>query len=412
MPAACSRSKKRICRSRSICATLDTLGSTDFDGGLHDRFTAHPKTDPHTGELLFFGYGSPESLSSGMSFGIMSRDGRVTRYERFEAPYASMVHDFAVSSGHVLFPVMPLTASRARAEAGRPPFAWEPHYGTRVGIMPRGGSTADLVWWSGPACYVFHVMNAWDFDGSVFVDVMQFDTPPLFPLPDGSPISEAPATGAAGALAVRPGRPAARVHARPCWRRFRASSRASTSAAPACRTATAGSRATRWALTASRACTRAWCISTTPTPQRDIYTFDAPDHVSEPVFVPRAAGRRRGRRLAARHRVARRHELQRPGDLRRPPRRGRPGLRRLVAAPRARRLPRQLVCGRPGCVRRCYECLPPLLGEGRGGGQRRQTPTGPQPFSMASDASRLRPRCPCCSGAAPGPPARRRPPNG
>ncbi|MEO6973482.1 MAG: carotenoid oxygenase family protein [Rhodoferax sp.] len=175
--------------------TLGTLGSTDFGGGLHDRFTAHPKTDPATGELLFFGYGSPESLSSGMNFGAISKDGRVTRYERFEAPYPSMVHDFAVSAGHVLFPVMPLTASRERAEAGRPPFAWEPHYGTRVGIMPRDGSTADLVWWSGPPCYVFHVMNAWDADGSVFADVMQFDTPPLFPMPDGSRISDVPSTG-------------------------------------------------------------------------------------------------------------------------------------------------------------------------------------------------------------------------
>ena len=167
---------------------LDTLGATDLDGRLHGSFTAHPKTDPRTGELLFFGYGTPAPLSAGMSFGSIAADGRVTRFESFEAPYASMVHDFMVTEGHVMFPIMPITASLERAQQGRPPYAWEPEFGTRVGLMPRGGGSADIVWWRGPACYVFHVMNAWEADGSLYADVMQFDTPPLFPRPDGSPI--------------------------------------------------------------------------------------------------------------------------------------------------------------------------------------------------------------------------------
>ena len=268
-------------------ATLATLGSTDFGGGLHDRFTAHPKTDPDTGELLFFGYGWPESLSSGMNFGTISKDGRVTRFERFEAPYPSMVHDFAVSAGHVLFPVMPLTASRARAEAGRPPFAWEPQYGTRVGIMPRHGSVADLAWWSGPACYVFHVMNAWDFDGSVFADVMRYDTPPLFPLPDGSRVSEAPPL----ARLVRwqfdladpkrelretllekiPGE-FPRIDDRRAGLPYRHGWFAGHALG-------AGGEPRMYASVVHL---------DHATAQRDIYTFDAPDHVSEPVFVPRA----------------------------------------------------------------------------------------------------------------------------
>ncbi|HXE21294.1 MAG TPA: carotenoid oxygenase family protein [Rhodoferax sp.] len=268
-------------------ATLATLGSTDFGGGLHDRFTAHPKTDPDTGELLFFGYGWPESLSSGMNFGTISKDGRVTRFERFEAPYPSMVHDFAVSAGHVLFPVMPLTASRARAEAGRPPFAWEPQYGTRVGIMPRHGSVADLAWWSGPACYVFHVMNAWDFDGSVFADVMRYDMPPLFPLPDGSRVSEAPPL----ARLVRwqfdladpkrelretllekiPGE-FPRIDDRRAGLPYRHGWFAGHALG-------AGGEPRMYASVVHL---------DHATAQRDIYTFDAPDHVSEPVFVPRA----------------------------------------------------------------------------------------------------------------------------
>ncbi|MBS0428638.1 MAG: carotenoid oxygenase family protein [Proteobacteria bacterium] len=171
-----------------VLDTLATVGPTDFDGGLPcQAFTAHPHADPATGELLFFGYGTPERLSSGMAFGVLSPAGRVTRFETFEAPYASMVHDFAITARHVVFPIMPLAASRARAETGRPAYAWEPALGTRVGVMPRDGSVRDLVWWQGPPCYAFHVMNAWDEGDSVCLDVMQFERPPLFPLPDGQP---------------------------------------------------------------------------------------------------------------------------------------------------------------------------------------------------------------------------------
>lgn len=108
--------------ARPIEVALDTLatrGPTDFDGGLPlQPFTAHPKCDPATGELLFFGYGTPGRLSAGMSFGVLSPAGKVTRFETFDAPYASMVHDFAITGRHVVFPVMPLTGSMERARAG------------------------------------------------------------------------------------------------------------------------------------------------------------------------------------------------------------------------------------------------------------------------------------------------------
>jgi carotenoid cleavage dioxygenase len=153
-------------------------------------FTAHPKVDPATGELLFFGYGTPDDLGAGMSYGTIDASGNVTRFDRFEAPYASMVHDFMFTEAHVLFPVMPLTASLERARRGLPPFAWEPGRGTRVGVMRRDAGTESIEWWSAPSCYVFHVMNAWEANGRIHADVMQFATPPKFTWPDGSPIED------------------------------------------------------------------------------------------------------------------------------------------------------------------------------------------------------------------------------
>jgi carotenoid cleavage dioxygenase-like enzyme len=269
-------------------ATLATLGTDDFAGGLHHKFTAHPKTDPRTGELLFFGYGTPEPLSNGMSFGVISSEGRVTRLEQFAAPYAAMVHDFAVTDRYVLFPIMPLTASRERAQAGRPPFAWEPEYGTRVGIMPRAKTTGDIEWWSGPACYVFHVMNAWESGDQLFVDVMQFNTPPLFPRPDGS-------------LAAGPGEPGKLVR----WRfDLAGSSREFTQTVLE---EIPGEFPRIDDRRAGLAYRHGWYAGSTPgadgqvrmqssvvhidhaAPRADVYTFDARDRVSEPVFVARSA---------------------------------------------------------------------------------------------------------------------------
>ncbi len=166
-------------------ATLATRGVRDF-GALEGPFTAHPKLDPTTGELAFFGYSAGGPFTPLMTCGTLGADGQVTRIERFEAPYCSMVHDFAVTARHIVFPIMPLTGSMARAQAGRMPYAWEPELGGHVGLIERDRGVASLRWFRAPSCFAFHVLNAWDEAGRIVVDVMQYGAPPLFPRADGS----------------------------------------------------------------------------------------------------------------------------------------------------------------------------------------------------------------------------------
>jgi carotenoid cleavage dioxygenase-like enzyme len=167
--------------------TLNTLGYCNYGGGIAGPFTAHPKIDPLTGEMAFFGYNASGPFTPTLSFGSVSAAGAVTRFDRFEAPYASMVHDFIVTERHLLFPVLPITGSRERAKSGRPPYAWEPDKGAYVGVMKRQGSASDIVWFRAENCYVFHVMNAWEEGDRIIADVMQCEEAPLFPHPDGSP---------------------------------------------------------------------------------------------------------------------------------------------------------------------------------------------------------------------------------
>jgi carotenoid cleavage dioxygenase len=167
--------------------TLKTLGSTNYDNRIAGPFTAHPKIDPVTGEMVFFGYNAGGPFSPLLSFGSVDASGVVTKFDRFEAPYASMVHDFIVTENHLLFPILPITGSMDRAMGGRPPYAWEPDKGGYVGVMKRKGAASDIVWFRAESCYVFHVMNAWEDGERIVADVMQFEEPPLFTHPDGSP---------------------------------------------------------------------------------------------------------------------------------------------------------------------------------------------------------------------------------
>jgi carotenoid cleavage dioxygenase len=166
--------------------TLETLGYAG-SGALRGPFTAHPKVDPKTGEMLFFGYNAAGPLTPEIHAGAIAADGRLKTYRRFETPYASMVHDFMVTERFMLFPILPLTGSLERARRGGAPYAWEPEKGAYVGVLPRGDAAAAIRWYRGEACYAFHVMNAWEEGDCLVADVMAFPEPPLFPHADGAP---------------------------------------------------------------------------------------------------------------------------------------------------------------------------------------------------------------------------------
>ena len=57
---------------------------------------------------------------------------------------------------------------------------WEPELGTKIGVMPRNGGSADVRWFAMDPCFVFHPMNAYSEDGKVIADVCQFARLPLF----------------------------------------------------------------------------------------------------------------------------------------------------------------------------------------------------------------------------------------
>jgi len=158
--------------------TLETRGRWDYYGALRsETFTAHPRIDPETGEMFFFGYEAGGLCTTDVAYGIADRDGNLVSEQWFQQPYCSTIHDFAVTGRHAVFPVFPTTADLDRLKAGGPHWAHQQDLESWVGIMPRYGKVEEMRWFKGPkGVSAFHFMNAYDEGDLVHLDICLTDT--------------------------------------------------------------------------------------------------------------------------------------------------------------------------------------------------------------------------------------------
>jgi carotenoid cleavage oxygenase len=195
---------------------LDTVGTCDFDGTLFGGYTAHPHRDPKTGELHAISYSFIRGRS--VQYSVIGVDGRARRTVDIAVAGAPMMHDFSLTEKYVVIYDLPVTfvpgqlvpktvpralalparlvlesvlgrvkvpgpiAARTNAYSARNhtmPFAWNPSYPTRVGVMPREGDNDDVRWFDIEPCYVFHPLNAYteDRDGAevLVLDVIRHE---------------------------------------------------------------------------------------------------------------------------------------------------------------------------------------------------------------------------------------------
>ena len=112
---------------------LETVGAYDFDGKLRSAMTAHPKEDPVTGELHFFG-SSP--FPPFLTYYVADAKGEIVHSAEIPGATASLKHDFALTRRHVVFIEGNVTFDPA--EHSGIPYGWSDAQPARIGIMPRG----------------------------------------------------------------------------------------------------------------------------------------------------------------------------------------------------------------------------------------------------------------------------------
>jgi carotenoid cleavage dioxygenase len=137
---------------------LSTVGAWGYDGKLGDNMTAHPKIDPATGKMHFFGYGI---LSPGISYYVADTTGAIETVAQIPMDDVLMVHDFAITEKEAVFWIGPVLFG-ADPESPNPsvPFHWDPSGPSKVGILPLDGDVSKMRWVDIDPFYVFHGMNA------------------------------------------------------------------------------------------------------------------------------------------------------------------------------------------------------------------------------------------------------------
>ena len=159
-----------------LSETLEEQRYNPFDGTLHGSFTGHPHHDPLTGEHHAIAYDG--STWDAVRHVVVSATGRVVRDVPIAVKHGPCIHDCAVTARFAVVLDLPVTFSMRAVLGGHAfPFRWNPAHRARVGLLPRHGDGADIIWCDVEPCFVFHVANAFDGeDGRVILGVIAYPT--------------------------------------------------------------------------------------------------------------------------------------------------------------------------------------------------------------------------------------------
>ncbi|KAK4098472.1 carotenoid oxygenase [Parathielavia hyrcaniae] len=176
-------------------ATLETLGRYDFEGQIRSpTFTAHPKVDPESGEMVCFAYeagGDGADGSVDVAVWTVDRDGRKVEECWYKAPFAGMIHDCGISENWVVLPLTPIKMNLERMKRGGNKFAWDPNEDQWYGLMPRKGARSeDIIWFRADNGFHGHVAGCYELpSGEVVLDLTVADGNVFFFFPPDDAIT-------------------------------------------------------------------------------------------------------------------------------------------------------------------------------------------------------------------------------
>jgi 8'-apo-carotenoid 13,14-cleaving dioxygenase len=158
-----------------IDAELNTIAHDNFGGTLKNSFSAHPHLDPLTGEMHAICYKGTDQNT--IHHVVVDAAGKVRREEPIHVQDGPMIHDCIITKNFVIILDLPVTFSMKTLLSGHGfPYRWNPVHKARVGLLPREGTSDDVIWCDVAPCAVFHPCNAYENeDGSITMDICAHD---------------------------------------------------------------------------------------------------------------------------------------------------------------------------------------------------------------------------------------------
>ncbi|ABD01261.1 lignostilbene-alpha,beta-dioxygenase, putative [Synechococcus sp. JA-2-3B'a(2-13)] len=160
-------------------ATLATEGIETFAGGISasQPFTAHPRRDPHTGDLIAFGVRAAQN--STLLFYRLDSRGRLVEKRDYRLPGFAFLHDFVWTPRYRIFFQNPLAFNPLPFVLGWQPagtcLTLKPGEPTRIWLFPQGDEPLQLETEPG---FVFHFVNGYGVGDRVVVDAVLYESYP------------------------------------------------------------------------------------------------------------------------------------------------------------------------------------------------------------------------------------------
>jgi carotenoid cleavage dioxygenase-like enzyme len=154
--------------------TLETLGIERFGGALKRTVSAHAKTDPETGELLFFDYATTAPF---LTYNVVAANGRLAHHAQIEVPGPRLPHDMAFTPRYSILMDLPLFWDPQLLARGVHKVTYFPELPSRFAVLPRMGTLAEVRWFETSPCYIYHVVNAWEDGDEIVMDACRVVQP-------------------------------------------------------------------------------------------------------------------------------------------------------------------------------------------------------------------------------------------
>ena len=161
----------RDLRTKGLCDFNQTLGTVDYwqvyfnyfrMGNCYDddimffklnrldNMTAHGKTCPVTGEMVYIGYNLIDINGDGVTdvtVGVIDKNGSRTHRTTVPVQRPSMQHDVGITETRTVLLDGPLVFDLKRVMDGGLPFGFERTQTLKIGVMPRfGDGSSDVKW--------------------------------------------------------------------------------------------------------------------------------------------------------------------------------------------------------------------------------------------------------------------------
>jgi carotenoid cleavage dioxygenase len=164
--------------------TLETRGREQWNGRFPaEGVSAHTKVDEHTGELLFFNYGTTPPY---MHFGVVDAANQLVHYVDVPLPGPRLPHDMAFTEHYAILNDCPLFWDVEGIAKGIYAARFHPELPTRFAVIPRRGGSDTIRWFEAAPTYVLHWINAYEDGDEIILDGFFQHSPAPAPRRTGS----------------------------------------------------------------------------------------------------------------------------------------------------------------------------------------------------------------------------------